>query len=163
MVRVKDINILNSLQIHEDKEFALVEDEQKVYQYIDGEWQEYKSDQNLGVTLYEINQIAVQQLEALTEEQIETAKTYIRELTYKFDSQYFMLLCRDLNYYTLFILNKEDGPRFEDEVIECLKVLGEIKSVEIYDELIECWITDVENTAHVAYLFDYSQGVIECQ
>ena len=73
-----------------------------------------------------------------------------------------MLLCRDLNYYTMFILN-EDGPNFEDEVVECLRVLGEIKSIEIYEELIECWITDAENTAHVAYLFDYSQGVIECQ
>jgi len=163
MVRVKDINILNSLQIHEDKEFALVEDEQKVYQYMDGEWQEYKSDQNLGVTLYEINQMAVQQLEALDDEQITTAKTYIRDLTYKFDSQYFMLLCRDLNYYTIFILDKDSEPKFEDEVVECLKVLGEIKSIEIYDELIECWITDAENTAHVAYLFDYSQGVIKCQ
>ncbi len=162
MVKVKDINILNSLQIHQDGEFALVEDEQKVYQYIDDEWQEYKSDQSLGVTLYEINQMAVQQLEPLTDEQLVEAKTYIRNLTHQYDSKYFMLLCRDLNYYTMFILN-EDGPNFEDEVVECLRVLGEIKSIEIYEELIECWITDAENTAHVAYLFDYSQGVIECQ
>lgn len=162
MVKVKDINILNSLQIHQDGEFALVEDEQKVYQYVDNEWQEYKSDQSLGVTLYEINQMAVQQLEPLTDEQLVEAKTYIRNLTHQYDSKYFMLLCRDLNYYTMFILN-EDGPNFEDEVVECLRVLGEIKSIEIYEELIECWITDAENTAHVAYLFDYSQGVIECQ
>ena len=162
MVKVKDINILNSLQIHQDGEFALVEDEQKVYQYVDDEWQEYKSDQSLGVTLYEINQMAVQQLEPLTDEQLVEAKTYIRNLTHQYDSKYFMLLCRDLNYYTMFILN-EDGPNFEDEVVECLRVLGEIKSIEIYEELIECWITDAENTAHVAYLFDYSQGVIECQ
>ena len=162
MVKVKDINILKSLQIHQDGEFALVEDEQKVYQYVDNEWQEYKSDQSLGVTLYEINQMAVQQLEPLTDEQLVEAKTYIRNLTHQYDSKYFMLLCRDLNYYTMFILN-EDGPNFEDEVVECLRVLGEIKSIEIYEELIECWITDAENTAHVAYLFDYSQGVIECQ
>lgn len=163
MVRVKDINILNSLQIHEEKEFALVEDEQKVYQYLDGEWQEYKSDQNLGVTLYEINQMAVQQLEPLTEEQVEEAKKYFRSLTQKFESKYFMLLCRDLNYYTVFVMENENTPNFEDEVTECLRTLGEIKSVEIYDELIECWITDAENVAHVAYLFDYSKGVIECQ
>jgi hypothetical protein len=163
MVKVKDINILNSLQIHQDGEFALVEDEQKIYQYNEGEWQEYKSDQDLGITLYEINQMAVQGLEPLDDEQIEQAKKYIRELTHKFDSKYFMLLCRDLNYYTVFAFKDESENVFEDEVIACLQVLGDIKSVEIYDELIECWITTTENTAHVAYLFNYAQGVIECQ
>lgn len=161
MIKVKNLDILKSLQNHEEKELALIEDVQQVYQYEDGEWVPYKTDQPLGVTLYEINQMAVQQMEDLTDEQIATVKTHFRNLVNSVDSIYYMLLCRDLNYYTMFVVGNGETD-LEDDVIECLNVLGRIKSVEIYEGLIECWIVDSNDTAHVVYFFNYSEGVIEC-
>lgn len=162
MITVENLQILNSLQFHEENEFALVKDEQKIYQYKNGSWNEYKSEQGLGVTLYEINKMAVAQLPDLDDDKIDAIK---KDLKARLKSEYYMLLCRDANYYTVFIRDENlDVPRFEDEVIECLKALGRIRAIDFEDDdAVECWVMDVNDVAHVAYLFRYNEGVIKCR
>ena len=80
----------------------------------------------------------------------------------------YMLLCRELNYYTVFQrqFNAATHENFGDVVIECLENLGDIKSIELTEtkDAIEAWIVDPnEHEAYVVYLFNYDQGVIICE
>lgn len=162
MIKVKDFKMLEALPNHSPDELALVEDENKVYIYRD-EWVEYNPE-NGGLTLsiYELNKMLVPRLPDLTEEDIKIAKEEIKKYVSK--PGYWMLLSNEKKYYTLFhVLNKTSLNKVEDEVIECLKDLGAIKSVaENDDNVIEIWIADNED-AFVCYLFNYDKGVIECR
>lgn len=167
MFTVKSLELLKSLPLrHKEEngeyEMALVEDEQKVYQYKDGEWVEYTSPRGLTISLMELNSMAITQLSPLTDEEIVKAKLAIK----KFASfGYYMLLSNELKYYTVFDFNKnytKDNPRLIDEVVACLQDLGEIKSYDINDDSIEFWITK-EDKSYPLYFFDYSGGVIKCR
>lgn len=80
-------------------------------------------------------------------------------------TRYYMLLCRELNYYTVFQRQFTGLEDFGDVVIECLENLGNIKSIEVTEDktAIEAWIVNSDNEAHVVYLFNYDQGVIICK
>ena len=75
-----------------------------------------------------------------------------------------MLLCRDLNYYTLFVIDLESDVRIEQEVLECLKELGTIKSVEEFEDknVVEIWVQPEDSDPVVMYFFNYDKGVIPC-
>ena len=166
MFTVKSLALLKSLPLRhkEDGEYemALVEEEQKIYKYTDGEWVEYKSPEGLTISLLELNSIAVTQLASLTDEEIVKAKFAINKFV---SLGYYMLLSNELKYYTVFDFNKnytKDNPRLIDEVIACLQELGNIKSYEINDDSIEFWITK-DDKSYPLYFFDYSGGVIKCR
>ena len=162
MIKVKDFKMLEALPNHSPDELALVEDENKVYIYRDG-WIEYNpEDGGLTLSIYELNKMVVPKLPDLTEEDIKIAKEEIKKYVSK--PGYWMLLSNEKKYYTLFhVLNKTSLNKVEDEVIECLKDLGAIKSIaENDDDVIEIWIADNED-AFVCYLFNYDKGVIECR
>jgi len=60
---------------------------------------------NLGITEYELNKMIVAQLPSLIsdaklKEGKELIKTYTH--THKSDTGYYMLLCNDIHYYTVF-------------------------------------------------------------
>ena len=162
MIKVKDFKMLEALPNHSPDELALVEDENKVYIYRDG-WIEYNpEDGGLTLSIYELNKMVVPKLPDLTEEDIKIEKEEIKKYVSK--PGYWMLLSNEKKYYTLFhVLNKTSLNKVEDEVIECLKDLGAIKSIaENDDDVIEIWIADNED-AFVCYLFNYDKGVIECR
>ena len=76
-----------------------------------------------------------------------------------------MLLCAELRHFTVLLRDKKSPEFFEDVMLEILKNLGNIKSVEYQDdEVIEIWFQDYpHDEIHVAYLFNYEEGVIKCQ
>ena len=76
-----------------------------------------------------------------------------------------MLLSNELKYYTVFNFDEnytDDMPQLEDEVIECAKELGKLKSIVTNDDSIELWIT-VDDKSYPLYFFNYSGGVIQCR
>lgn len=106
-----------------------------------------------------------------TEKGIELLKRFFTRHVLK-NRQYFMLLGRDVNYYTLFTAIHTDenaASAFATEVMECLKNLGEIKAIDRDDVTktnIEIWITTEEEKekskeSFCLYLFPYDEGVIE--
>lgn len=116
------------------------------------------------MTLYELNKGLVTKLPALTDEQLEEKYELINEFgAFK---TWCMLLNRETNYYTVFHhIPKDAQETFASAVLDCCQYQGEIKGIDWADDnhsALEIWITIGEDS-YVFYLFDYSQGVIECQ
>lgn len=145
------------------------------------EWTSIKADTNseIQMTAYDINKQVIDQLPALTEEEIESNKDIIGQFVQNTNNEYYMLLCREKNYFTLChrvpgmnpspadnVRQYSEWPNelitTEDLIIECAKCLGEIKSIELVDGAVEIWVTDPFDT-YVMYFFPYDGGVEACQ
>ena len=145
------------------------------------EWTNVKADTNseIQMTAYDINKQVIDQLPALTEEELEDKKDIIGQFVKNTNNEYYMLLCREKNYYTLChrvpgmnpspadnVRQYSEWPNeiitTEDLIIECSRCLGEIKSIELVDGAVEIWVTDPFDT-YVMYFFPYDGGVEACQ
>ena len=95
---------------------------------------------------------------------MEEGKNLIASLTEKTADSYFMLLCRDIQYYTVFNITEDKFLNaFADEVIDCLHDIGAIKSIDFaLDNSAEIWVQPVGEEPMVMYLFPYDKGVITC-
>lgn len=169
MIKVKDLKTLKALPNHDEGELALIEKTNKVYVYKKNKWVKYNpEDKGLTISLYDVNKMVVPNLPDLTDEQLEEATKLIADFVPE-KSKYWMLLNNERKYYTVFCLADDRGislaPKIEDEIIECLKEQGSIKSIEkIDDSTIEAWVANQEDeTAYVYYLFNYDKGVIRCR
>ena len=121
---------------------------------------------SFGMNYYELNKQLVSQLPALTLEQIIQQKENVVEpFLSQVDSDYYMFLCNELKYYTIFNVNiNMTEPTVGEELFACLHdFCDEIKSIERTDDgcAIEIWLTKDEET-YVMYFFDYAGGVIHC-
>ena len=130
----------------------------------------YKTDDqkkvsgSFNMSLYDMNKQIIAQLPALTEEALEAKYELIDE--FGKGKHWCMLLGKEIGYYTLFHhLEKDANETFASAVLDCVSYLGKVQSIEYADEghtAIEIWIVKDEE-ATVLYLFDYAEGVIECQ
>lgn len=143
-----------------------IEDEEKIYTYSeDGVLTPMEVASNIEMTAYDINKQIMIQLPRLTPEEIEETKSLFAEYNQNEGQEYFMLLCHELRYYTLFRTGCYTDERAEDIIVdECLKNLGDIISIEKSENgyAIEIWIA-VNDEAYVMYYFNYDEGVVECQ
>ena len=75
--------------------------------------------------------------------------------------KYWMLLCRERNDYTVFIVNGSNN--LEKELKETLLNRGYLLSIDKQDDgNFEIWIRDsITKENFVYYLFDYTFGIIE--
>ena len=119
------------------------------------------------MNLYELNKQAMAQMPALTNEEIDKKKKLLKNYQMHNVNQYFMLLCKDISYYTLFAINNEEHipDRFQDVVIECAQNVGTLVSIEEEKDAgsIEIWVKPKDGEPLVMYLFGYDRGVITCQ
>ena len=115
------------------------------------------------MTTYELNKTVIAKLPSnLSRSDIKTKlhELYLRDIDVKF----YMLLCNDIHYYTVFF--REPGPEvtdyFEDVVIECLKDNGEVKYIDWNETetALECWVINENNECNMFMLFPYDKGVI---
>ena len=125
-----------------------------------------KAQGELKMSLFDINKQIISQQSTYNEEQIEEAKARI----FKFklnnaESHYFMLLSRDINYYTVLAIDKAAKENLEDVVIELLHEWGDIKDIDFSEEKdsIDCWVKGFNDNMAFFKLFPYDIGVIECQ
>lgn len=125
-----------------------------------------KGQGEINLPLYEVNQTLIGQLPAYTKEQIKELKDKINtwEMQY-FQKNYFMLLNREINYYTIFAFNSKENTTNEfqtlgDAVIDVLLEIGyTIQSEEMIEDHYEIWGKNEEGT-YVFMLFPYDQGVV---
>jgi hypothetical protein len=142
--------------------------EDKVYRFdpVEG-WQHIPDDEetSIGMNMYDINKQIIAQLPVISGENLEAVKSgIIRKYCDQMKAEYYMLLCRDINYYTIFRIDtKLADETIDDVLIECAGNIGEIKSVDFIEdaEALELWMTNEEDT-YVAYFFPYDTGVIVC-
>jgi len=141
----------------------------QLYEYRNGKWELLKANGGLSMSCYDINKQIIAQLENIenNEEKMQEAKDIIKKYTDCDRTTYYMLLCKDINYYTVFHVDplfKEDYNTIVDEVIDCLHYIGAIKSVSLNNsgEGIEIWVHPVDSDPMVMYLFLYNNGVIQC-
>lgn len=139
----------------------------KLYVYTNGNWEELNTETNLQLNMYDINKQLISQMPVLTQEQSLEARKDIQTFLEETHNKFYMLLCRDINYYTLFnLINESQSPicTAEDEIWACAEYIGDIKSVERKEGAMEIWVQPHENNSEaiVMYLFGYDAGVIEC-
>ena len=117
------------------------------------------------MTLYEMSKQVVAGLPArTTAADLEPCKKLLRKFK---KLGYFMLMCREDNYYTVIKVRKAKNPdKFEDLVIELLQVHGDIKDIDWSNdkkEDLECWVQPKDGEPKLFKLFNYSWGVVECE
>ena len=122
---------------------------------------------NLGITEYEINKMVIAQLPSLiNDKQLAQGKQLIKDFTHDYilNEAYYMLLCNELRYYTVFHVCNEYEENVEDVILECLKNIGVIQQINKTENenAIECWIKN-EKGCFMFMLFNYDWGVISCQ
>ena len=126
--------------------------------------EETKASGNLQMNLYDLNKQIISQMPTLDEDGIDLALMTIAAYIKNTENKYYMLLCKDINYYTLFNISTTiTEPYACEEVLACAGDLGVLKSVEVNDnDAVEIWVQDEQGEAMVMYLFPYDAGVVEC-
>jgi hypothetical protein len=119
---------------------AYLKDEHKTLFYHDGEWLENKP---ASMTLYELNQNVMAHMPVLTQEEILNKESIINNYV-SGANHYYLLLCRDINYYTIFTHHDQsvDYETCGKAVLTCASSMGDILSVENDNDndMIEIWI-----------------------
>lgn len=116
------------------------------------------------MTNYELNQQVMSQMITLSKEEISSRLEIVEEFFKNIKNEYLMLLCNELNYYTVFKTSSQDETAyntFSDAVLDILNDLGEIKDIYNNDNgAIEIWSTHQDGTSHCYYLFGYDAGIV---
>lgn len=173
MINIDTYHNLIRIKNKEQGELALVKENGTIYKYENGHWnkQEISANKEASqkLTLYGLNKIIIPQLPSLTEEQLAHKQkdiiSFIMKCLKNTGGKYFLLLSRNIGYYTLFNTQHSLAENsIADEIYECLKTIGEIKSIEPTEDnsAIEIWVVDSNNNAEPFYLIDWTEGTIEC-
>ena len=82
------------------------EEDGKFYRWdpIEG-WKLFRFDGDIKMTAYDINKQIIGQLQIMDKIAIEEKKKIIRKFVSDKQNQFYMLLCRDVNYYTVFAID----------------------------------------------------------
>lgn len=91
-----------------------------------------KVNGSLNMSMYELNKCVVRQLPSMTEEQLAAAGDLID--SFQKENKYFMLLGKDLDYYTIFQTKENMEETMGEAVIDCLSNLGDIKAIDLTPE-----------------------------
>lgn len=102
----------------------------------------------------------------ITDAQLRKGKELIKQYTHNHITSvgYYMLLCKDISFYTVFEVCDEYEENVEDIVLECLQnqgVIQQINESEV-EHAIECWIKNKDGV-FMFLLFNYDWGVITCR
>ena len=121
-----------------------------------------KMDGNIEMSLYDMNKQIMFQMPELSEEKIVEAKELIKTYHQNIANKYYMLLCNEYKYYTIFNCEFPDQEKLEEVVFECLNNVGTIVAVDPTEDgaAVEIWVKFKEE-AKVFYFFGYDKGVID--
>lgn len=133
------------------------------YIWKDDTWNKFQIEGGgLELGLYDLNKQIIEQLPTLTPEELENKEETINELHKKYNNEFYMLYGKEISYFTLFKLNK-NTTQFGNEVIDCLKNVGFIKSIDKTEteDAIEIWVQPETIESTCLYLFPYDSGLVE--
>lgn len=165
MLSIPNKQVLFALpRIPKDNELAVCEDTQQVYVGKNGKWEPMDAKSEVKVNLYEINKTVMAQMKPLSLKQRLEAVEIIKEFCGGATSDnYYMLLCNDLNYYTIFTIknNNIGSTPIAPTVLKCAEDIGQIVSVEKNNNTnsVEIWVKDKDD-AYCMIFFNYTAGVV---
>lgn len=116
------------------------------------------------MNLYELNQSGYQSLPKMTDAEIEKKREDIWRFLLANKGSYYMLVCNELKYYTLFS-NYRPGmvviknPMI-DTILEIVEDLGVLKAIEVNESMIEFWVSK-DDECHMYAFFNYDRGVVK--
>ena len=141
--------------------------EEKLYKiYDNGEWKDLPKanieGDGISMSLYDLNKSIISQLPKL--EDLTTATNLINEFDKVVDSEYYMLLCRDISYYTIFnhfINSDNEFSNLGEAVLTCAQEIGELVSVEQTTDknAIEIWVKTNKDSLCM-YLFNCANLIV---
>lgn len=164
---------LKFLQQYTDKhgrfekgETVKITDTNEYYVYDGSNWNKTELTSNLNMNLYALNKQLISQFKPYSESQWDEAIVKINNWAKDIETSYFMLLCKDISYYTVF--TKEfDYPECSSlgaAVKECLEYTGEVVFIDFDNtDHIEIWLKQEDNDNCEIYclmLFNYELGVV---
>lgn len=155
----------------QEGELAYIVDTNTTYRWNNNQWEEIKikTDNDIvEMTLYDMNAQIIKQLPNHDDTQIQEDITLINTFDKDKQARYYMLLCKEYNYYTIFNYVKTWGikiNRLGENVIDCLNNVGTIRACD-YDNItnptaIELWVSIDDDTVHCFHLFPYDVGIVE--
>lgn len=152
----------------QDGEVAYLIDENKMVVYNGKEWTEVVAsnvnEEGLSMSLYDLNKSVITQLPVLND--LNPCLEVIRDFhNNNINGKYYMLLCKDISYYTIFIkdtLVMNEFNNIEEAVLACAQDIGGIVSVEkTPEETVEIWVKTKDGEALCMYLFDCAGLIVK--
>lgn len=147
--------------------------EEDSYLMYDGEqWLEIGSDLNVNnegaqMTLYDLNKMFFAQLSPKeTEDELKECFGTFDKYHDLVKSDRYMLLCKDISYYTIFEIGDApviDFDGFGSGIVGCLHAVGKILSVEILEaeNVVEIWMRLEDDQNVCMYLFDATNFIVK--
>ena len=143
----------------------IVRKEDGLYVYKDGEYYPIEDQKiDTGMSLYDLNKQGYAQLLPYDETQIQDAIAWINEFSDKNKGKYYMLLCKEISYYTVFEKDflEYDCLSLGHGVIECLDNVGTIHGIDDNGEgALEIWVKTSDEEVYCMLLFNYDVGVVK--
>lgn len=149
-----------------DGEIVFLTEENLYKVYDNGEWKDLPKanieGDGISMSLYDLNKSIISQLPKL--EDLAAATNLINEFDNFIDSEYYMLLCRDISYYTIFnhfINSDNEFSNLGEAVLTCAQEIGELISVELTTDkgAIEIWVKTNEDSLCM-YLFNCANLIV---
>lgn len=112
------------------------------------------------MTLYEFNQAGYLSMRKMTKKELQDKSKDIQKFIDNNKGKYFMLVCNELKYYTLFHTDPKKIFPITTELLSIVIELGDLKAIEINDSMVEFWIQK-DGECHMYAFFNYDRGVIE--
>ena len=148
----------------QEGDLICVEDEDAIYKYSNGMFEQITAtaESNVNVSLYDMNKQIISQIEKM--EKDEMIKILDEFVDKNCNVKYFMCLNHEKRYFTLFHKYQEQyftvDVTFAEAVLECLEAVGEVKTIDKYEDRLEIWVED-KDTLFDFLLFSYDEGVVE--
>lgn len=126
--------------------------------------------QEVLVSLYKMNQDIIRTMPDMTDEQLMFARETFKDWVAAHRDTYYMLLCNELHYYTVFrfpyVADHISDARYTDFWTELMDVMSYVGPAKIIEEdtngMMSIWATARQDEdVHCFYLFPYGQGVVE--
>ena len=158
------LDSIHKLPRPHEGQVAIDKDTNIAYVYNNG-WQPLDNvkleGQGLNMSLYDLNKSIISQLQTITD--FTNAISLIDEFVKETNNKYYMLYAKDISYFTIFHIEKYgEFMNLGDGAVECLRNVGEVKSVDYTEakDAIEIWIQQEGNEPICAYLFPYDNGIV---
>lgn len=165
--------LYNSPRKFKEGTIAISGEDQKQYCYTGNEWVMIGTTTNnlsdnsttfqTGMNLYDFNKNIMIQMDPINEEELNKLMSSINEISEY--GMYYMLLCKDYNYYTIFHKNIppiiSTGSVASMVIILCQELGSIVGWEKNSDNAIEIWI-NIDNESYCFYLFQYDAGIVEC-
>jgi len=153
---------LDSARFHineiEEGNMVYIENESCIYVKDGDDFRRLEGGIDVKMTQYDLNKNIYSQMEIPEESKIREQAKIIDEFEANDSNSRKMLLCRELNYYTVFEAYENIDVEFEtlkDAVLACATDWGQILDIQQAKEAVEIWIKLRENgEAVVMYLFN---------